>query len=273
MKIVGIVQIYNEVDNGNLERCLKRYSELCDEIIVLDDASIDNPDEIVYNYTNHFYSSRENHWEKQLETANKSFLFEKAKKLNADWIFNFDADEIPEKKFTKKVMLKEIVDAESFGIVSLGFRWTHLWLSETIYRTDDGLNRVSPPRLYKNLGGDIAVVSGLHQRLWPHYADNPVMMDYHMIHYSSVNRASLTNKIVRYATMDKRMPYRLSKAKYLSVLNGVAAKPVKKEWFPDYCVPKGNISNISKFLSEEHTAVKKEVENILERIENEKSIN
>ena len=133
-----------------------------------------------------------------METLNKGFLLSKAREMNGDWALVLDADEILEKRFTREVMEKEIRNAEENGIVSLGFVWTNLWMSPYYYRTDKGLGQISPPRLYKILDDDVKVVDQMHQAVWPPSANNPLMLDYRLFHYSTVDVDCLVRKIVKY---------------------------------------------------------------------------
>ena len=98
MKIVGMGQIYNEVKTGHLERCLNHYTRMCDEIVILDDASTDGSFEMAQKYTSYIIRNSENNWDKDLETRNKAMLLKKVLELNPDWIISFDADELYEKK-------------------------------------------------------------------------------------------------------------------------------------------------------------------------------
>jgi len=39
--IIGLTRFYNEGKNGNLERCLKQLSKICDAIVCCNDSSTD----------------------------------------------------------------------------------------------------------------------------------------------------------------------------------------------------------------------------------------
>ncbi|MBD3216667.1 MAG: glycosyltransferase [candidate division Zixibacteria bacterium] len=72
MKIVGMAQIYNEIKSGHLKRCLDHYSKLCDEIVILDDASDDGSYEMEREYTTHIIRNEKNARNKNPETENKA---------------------------------------------------------------------------------------------------------------------------------------------------------------------------------------------------------
>lgn len=248
MRVVGICQIYNEVNNGNLERALDCYEKLCDEIVILDDASIINedPKKIVFDRGHHFLKNSQNNWELQRETENKHFLLEKAKELGADWVFNFDADEILEPSFTRAKLQRVayMVETNDFQVpdhmvpnrYSFGFHWRNLWLSKYWHRVDGGLGQRSPVRLYKVLpNAKIEVVQGLHKRLWPDYADNPTLLDFNLLHYSSSTMESLIGKIVNYCKLDERFPTVEERKQYYlyNLIKNVKVDACLPEWYYD----------------------------------------
>ena len=238
MKIIATCPIYNEVGNGNLERYLKNVSKLCDDIIILDDCSTDSPEKIVYKYTNNLYTTSKNLYVERLETMNKGFLLGKAREMGGNWILTLDADEIMEKKFTREVMEKEILAAEKNNITSLGFVWTNLWMHPCRYRVDGGLGQISPPRLYKILDDDVEVVAQMHQAVWPPTANNPHIIDYRLLHYSSTHIDSLANKIAKYILLDTRYGFERIKNSYLKELfQNVVTEKVDISWFDEENVP------------------------------------
>lgn len=251
MKVIATCPIYNEISNGNLERYLKNVSKLCDDIIILDDCSTDNPDELIYQYTNNLYATRENNRSKKLHTLNRGFLLSKAREMNGDWLLMLDADEIMEKKFTREIMETEIEKAEKNNIVSLRFIWVNLWMSTYYYRTDKGLGRISPPRLYKILDEDIEVIPAMHQRDYPPYATDATMLDYHLLHYSSSHIERLINKIVNYIILDTRNDFETTKYNYLyQLFNGVVTEEVNLDWFDNDNIPNKEIVDFAKLHKE-----------------------
>ena len=217
MKIVGMCQIYNELRTGNLHRCLNHYNNICDDLVLLDDASTDNSRTVFKEFTNHIIINRENNWEKNLETLNKSLLLEKVMRLDPDWIVSFDCDEIFEKRFVKD--LRQIltqVDCMSSErpekISAFKFNWVNLWLSKRWFRIDGNLGMISPPRIWKNLGEDvmtIEIAEGLHQRLWPEAIEsNWKQLNSNLIHYSSCSETHFYDKIVNYLKLHPEGNYR-----------------------------------------------------------------
>ena len=60
MKLITIACMYNEVEKGNLRRCLNNISKFSDEIILFDDGSTDNSVEVAKEYTQHIILGRKN---------------------------------------------------------------------------------------------------------------------------------------------------------------------------------------------------------------------
>jgi len=232
MKIVGMAQIYNERKLGHLKTALDHYSKLCDEMVVLDDASTDNSVEIVREYTDHIIINSENNWEKNAETTNKARLLEKTLTLNPDWVVSFDADELFEKRVLEKDFFRNMLRwAGLRNINSLCFNWTQLWIEENWYRVDDGLGKISPPRIWRNLGNmKIEEVSGLHKRLWPQQMDNPTHINLHLLHYSSASEEKLYGKIANYLKLHPT-------GNYLSVLDGAVLDEADYNWFGEDYMP------------------------------------
>jgi glycosyltransferase involved in cell wall biosynthesis len=232
LKIVGMAQIYNEVKSGDLKRCLDHYSKLCDEIVILDDASDDGSYELEQEYTGHIIRNEKNAWDKNLETQNKALLLGKTLELSPDWIISFDADEIYEKKLENRKFLENMLRwATVKEINSLSFNWFHLWLSENWYRTDKNLSIVSPPRMWRNIGNlEIDITPGLHQRLHPIEMENPYFLNITIVHYNSSSVEKLVDKIVNYMRLD-------TSRDYLSVLNSVELGEVDYDWFNDCNMP------------------------------------
>lgn len=83
-KISAVITAFNEEEN--IERCLKSLA-FADEIVVVDNFSLDKTVEIAKKYTDKIFSQKNNPEEIDLQ---KNFGFEKAKN---EWILSIDADE------------------------------------------------------------------------------------------------------------------------------------------------------------------------------------
>jgi len=83
-KVSAVISAFNE--EKNIARCLQSLS-FADEIVVVDNSSIDKTAEIAKKYTDKVFSQKNNPAEIDLQ---KNFGFEKA---TGDWILSVDADE------------------------------------------------------------------------------------------------------------------------------------------------------------------------------------
>jgi len=272
MKIVGMVQSFNEVEKGHFKNLLQ-YTKWLDEIIFLDDASTDGTDEeIIKLLKPEFHSkapedkfdlaiegefetgcklgyirNKENNWDKQKETTNKKILLDLVVASDPDWIVSFDMDELYEPIWLKnyKSVLKY---CELSDIDSLCFYWVHFWLNNGWYRVDSGLSHISPPRIWRNKGSqEIKEEQGLHRQLWPDMANKKVLQDYCLLHYSSSSKEKLIEKIKSYKKLDDTRDY-------ASVLNDIKLEKAKKKWIPKLAddVPIPDFNKI-------HEEIKKEI--------------
>jgi len=83
-KISAVISAFNE--EKNIERCLKSLS-FADEIVVVDNSSLDKTSEIARKYTKKVFTQENN---PNLIDLQKNFGFEKA---SFEWILSIDADE------------------------------------------------------------------------------------------------------------------------------------------------------------------------------------
>ena len=93
-KLSAVVSAYNEEEN--IERCLKSLS-FADEIVVVDNQSLDKTAEIAKKYTKNIFTQKNNPKEIDLQ---KNFGFEKA---SNDWILSVDADEEVSKELAQEI--------------------------------------------------------------------------------------------------------------------------------------------------------------------------
>jgi glycosyltransferase involved in cell wall biosynthesis len=93
-KISAVISAFNE--EKNLERCLKSLS-FADEIIVIDNSSLDKTAEIAQNYKAKVFKQKNNPQEIDLQN---NFGFEKASNT---WILSIDADEEVSPELAKEI--------------------------------------------------------------------------------------------------------------------------------------------------------------------------
>jgi len=128
MKLVAIVRVKNAKDT--IKDCLSRLSDLCDEIIIVDNGSTDGTKKI---YKKFHKIITINHTKGFNEGRDKNLLLKLAKKRNPDWILWIDQDEIFEEIASRKI-LDKYMNNPKVNLVQ--FRLFHFWLSKTKYRVD-----------------------------------------------------------------------------------------------------------------------------------------
>ena len=125
-------------EEKNLERCLKSYAPLMDEIIVVDTGSTDKTKEIASRFTDKMYDFK---WVDDFSAA-RNFSFEKA---TCDYIFSADADEVLDEENREQfAILKQVLD-EEIEIVQMYYG--NQFQNGTIYNYDCELR----PKLFKRL--------------------------------------------------------------------------------------------------------------------------
>lgn len=125
-------------EEKNLERCLKSYAPLMDEIIVVDTGSTDRTKEIASRFTDKIYDFK---WVDDFSAA-RNFSFGKA---NCDYIFSADADEVLDEENREQfAILKQVLD-EEIEIVQMYYG--NQFQNGTIYNYDCELR----PKLFKRL--------------------------------------------------------------------------------------------------------------------------
>lgn len=165
-KIVAIVQIYNEIEKGNLKRFFKYINNSIDDVVVYDDCStdgsyeyaIENAKEVIRGVKNDFAS----------EVQHKQMLLSAALKLKPDYILSIDADEVLSNG-ARDELQKLCAQSEFEELDGIDFHLINLWRSENWKRIDSLYNDGWFTKLWKVSEGisfDTPKV-GLHQKLYP----------------------------------------------------------------------------------------------------------
>lgn len=195
------MQVFNEVQNGNLERCLQSLSKYCDDIVIYDDASTDNSVEVARQYTDLIIEGKENNFGS--EALHRQELLELALKNDPDWIFWIDADEIVEKRGEQGGIRELCENAGDFDCYA--FHEVNLWRCENYYRIDNLYNEGYFCRLWKNTGElFIENKPGLHQRLVPPTLNREGRANLQIIHYGFASDENILRKYYTYKAHGQR---------------------------------------------------------------------
>lgn len=196
MKLIAMIQVYNEVSNGNLARCLDSVSNYCDAIQIYDDASTDNPRPLYEQYGCDVLWGADNDFRNEL--THKQAQLDRCKELGADWIWRIDADEVIE-------WVGE--DGGIRALCELGthdfwaFHMVNLWRHPGYYRVDSSFNDVVFNRLWRVPPGGLRfnVVEGLHQVNYPVGAtDGEGFSDLEVLHYGFASDQAIIDKYNMY---------------------------------------------------------------------------
>jgi len=228
MKLVGMVQTYNEMANGNLERCLNSLIQYCNEVVVYNDGSTDDTKDFLFDVQRacdlHIINAPVNDFQNEL--ANKQRMIDFCKEIKADWILRMDADEVIEPKGVSEIRV--LIDSDKTG---WAFHLVNLWRSEAFYRADKGYNDVIFNRLWRvHPGIHFNVQRGLHLTNYPVGAtDNEGFTDLQIIHYGFASDKAIIDKYRMYqkhgqtgAALDRLIDER-----------GLVVRRSKPEWFTD----------------------------------------
>lgn len=195
MKIIAMLQVYNEVENGNLERCLKSLCRYVDAIQVYDDGSTDEPHVLYENFECDVIWGDKNDFQNEL--AHKQAQLDRCKELGADWIWRIDADEVIERAGEQEIReLCEDVNYDSYA-----FHMVNLWRHPSYYRIDSSFNDVIFNRLWRvpPEGLRFKVEKGLHLTNYPIGAtDNEGFAPFQILHYGFASDQAIIDKYNMY---------------------------------------------------------------------------
>ncbi len=179
MKICGFLQIYNELEKGNLKRCITNLKKYCDYICVFDDGSTDGSTEYLIKEGCKVIKGLKNDFLN--ETKHKQWLLETALSCykDIDWFFWLDCDEVLDANGTKNLReFCEKADKEGYYFPEIT-----LWRSES-WKRMDYLGQGKFLRLWKNNGKlKFNIAHGLHADLFPQGLSSIGNCDFNVLHY------------------------------------------------------------------------------------------
>lgn len=147
MKIIGFLQVRNELSSGHLQRFIERNLELFDKLYVYDDASTDGTDQVIAKYATVLIRAKDSKFSSELEI--KAQLLQRVQDEcdEGDAILRLDADEIL--YASKNELLGLINESFSMGFDSISLPHRNLWRSSAWFRVDDSYNSFRPSRVWR----------------------------------------------------------------------------------------------------------------------------
>lgn len=147
MKIIGFLQVRNEVSTGHLQRFIERNLELFDKLYVYDDGSTDGTDHLIAKHATVLIRAKDSKFSSELEIKAQLLKQVQADCDEGDAILRLDADEIIYASKTEMSVL--INESFSMGFDSISLPHRNLWRSNAWYRVDDGYNSFKPSRVWR----------------------------------------------------------------------------------------------------------------------------
>lgn len=179
LKICAFIQIYNELEKGNLKRCLDNCSLWADYIVIYDDGSTDGSYEFAKQYTPYIIRGEKNNIYQELAHKQQLLDYAKANIKDIDYFLWLDADECVDLKGSIGG-LKELCKTgrDSFQFQQFSF-WRGPWIRE------DGIwGKRWFVRLWKNSSElKFKVEEGVHLQLYPENLKDKLKSDIKIYDY------------------------------------------------------------------------------------------
>ncbi|MHB1952283.1 MAG: glycosyltransferase [Sulfobacillus sp.] len=209
-KIVGFVQVYNEIRKGNLHRFLQHIRPHVHDLVAYDDGSTDGSYEELCKFMPNAHVIRGCKNEFHRELFHKQKLLELALSLSPDFILWLDVDEV----LTAGADLQALGDRMSAEeLDGASFKELNLWRSRTYVRMDSLYDSGNFTRFWRVTPGmRFETVEGLHHQQYPATVQRIFQYDHiSVIHYGFSDYANLCAKYFTYRHSGQRgyMLYRL----------------------------------------------------------------
>ena len=203
-KIIGFLQVRNEVTSGHLDRFIKQNIPLFDHLVVYDDASDDETADRIEPYCDVLIRGKAPLFGDELRSRQK--LLESSAHLvsNYDFYLWLDADEVLYVSKQELVGICQTLNLEKFD----GARLPHinLWRSNYFFRTDDHYDNLYPVRLWR-AGASLSfpAKSGLHNEMHPSGMNSIARLTLpSVVHYGFASDRLLEDKYALYQSFGQR---------------------------------------------------------------------
>lgn len=206
-KLSLVVQMKDELKNGNLPRFMDSVSRYADAMVCYDDASTDGSYEYLLDWQKEWagrqlkdvYIIRSETNDYANEVEHKSKILKKCLEIESSWMFRIDLDEVVEAA-AEDNLRDWLANADFQGYDSVAFRNANLWRHPSFYRLDSQFNDFVSCRLWKN-NGNLSykeIKRGLHQRAVPDGLVNETWAPFITLHYGFASSESILHKYHMY---------------------------------------------------------------------------
>ena len=203
-KIIGFLQVRNEIASGHLDRFIKHNLQLLDCLVVYDDASDDGTAERMEPYCDVLVRGTIPLFGDELRSRQQ--LLESSAHLTNDHDFYLwlDADEVLYASKDELLYICQRLLTEKFD----GARLPHinLWRSQFFLRTDDHYDDLYPVRLWR-AGANLSfpLKSGLHNEMHPTGMNSIARLTVpSVVHYGFASDRLLEDKFALYQSYGQR---------------------------------------------------------------------
>jgi hypothetical protein len=204
MIVTILLQTYNELESGHLERFVKWNKVLADNLVALDDQSTDNTKSYLLAEFDLVLQTKVRSFNSEL--YNKQLLLDAAKSRfpETDWFLWLDADELLLLSRSELNLL--ITEAEANGYDSISLPLVNLWKSEHYYRVDSKFDDLVNIRLWKNTDKlYYNPTPGLHQPLHPLGLISTLKEDrFKVLHFGFASFDLIVKKFATYSSLGQR---------------------------------------------------------------------
>lgn len=202
MRISAFLQLYNELSNGHLRRCLDNCRQWADAIYIYDDCSDDGSRSVYLEYTSPERIILGERRDFDREIFHKQQLLELVRQEGAtDWIAWIDGDAVFDANLTSR--MREILSGvESLGADAASAHNLNLWRSESWYRLDSKFNNLDQVSFWKcSPALYYSPEVGLHRQQFPLGIAHKVHLPHNLLHYGFATREGIIRKYLTYKSL------------------------------------------------------------------------
>ena len=188
-----------------LEKTLPRISEFADEIVILNSAlTTDNTEEVCRRFPKVVLIEKDHDDDNgYAEEKSRNHVLDMAYSRHPDWIYCFDADEMPVERV--KLKLDKLTNPANPEILFWAFPIVHLWNGENQQRLDGVWGRFYQGRMFRALPG-LRIKGGnslIHCGSTPNFPpENMGISTVKIIHYGNLDANDRAKKYDRYTKID-----------------------------------------------------------------------